>query len=405
MAMDRWRSLVRRVARVGVRPGDEADVVQRKQTLTIGALTMTLLAVVWIATYLVLARPLSAAIPFLYQVVSTVGLLAFARTGEFAPFRATQLTLMLSLPFLLQWTLGGFENSSAVSLWGLIAAFAAVYLHETRGAVLWFAGFIALVIVSGLLDPTLASTSTPIPQPVRVTFFVLNLSAVSFTAYLLLQHFVRQREAARAASESLLLNILPRPIAERLKLGEQVIADAYPDVTVLFADLVDFTPFVAHTRPERLVQVLDRVFSAFDDLSDRHGVEKVKTIGDAYMVVGGAPTPMPGHCRAVAELALDMIAEGERCVAEGFDVRLRIGIDSGPVIAGVIGRRKFIYDLWGDTVNTASRMESHGTPGRIQVTPAVEEKLRGVFRFERREPIEVKGKGRMTTFFLLGPRG
>lgn len=175
-------------------------------------------------------------------------------------------------------------------------------------------------------------------------------------------------------------------------------------VTVLFADLVGFTPFVAGTTPDRLVLVLDRVFSAFDELAERHGVEKIKTIGDAYMVVAGAPTHRPGHTEVVADLALDMIAEGERCVAEGLDVRLRIGIDRGPVVAGVIGRRKFIYDLWGDTVNTASRMESHGLPGRIHVTPDVEERLRDAFRFERREPIEVKGKGRMATFFLLGRR-
>jgi class 3 adenylate cyclase len=398
------RRLVRRLARVGVRPGDEPDLVVRKETLTIAASTITLLAGVWVATYLLLGRPLAAVIPLFYQVVSVAGLVAFARTGAMAPFRSAQLSLMLVLPFVLQWTLGGFANSSAVSLWASVAAFAAVYLHDTRGAVPWFVGFIALVVVSGILDPVLAAAAVPIPEPVRVAFFVLNVGAVSFVAYLLLQHFVREREAARAASERLLLNVLPRPIADRLKLGERVIADAYPDVTVLFADLVGFTPFVAGTTPDRLVQVLDRVFSAFDELAERHGVEKIKTIGDAYMVVGGAPIRRPGHSEAVADLALDMIAEGERCVAEGLDVRLRIGIDRGPVIAGVIGRRKFIYDLWGDTVNTASRMESHGLPGRIHVTPDVEEGLRDTFRFERREPMEVKGKGRMATFFLVGRR-
>jgi adenylate cyclase len=219
--------------------------------------------------------------------------------------------------------------------------------------------------------------------------------------------FVRQRDAAlgaldleHARSEELLLNVLPAAIAERLKREPGVIAQAHPSVTVLFADVAGFTPFVERTSPEAVIDLLDRVFSAFDELADRYDLEKIKTIGDAYMVVGGAPKPRPDHTDAVASMALDML-DAIRDMAIP-DLAVRIGIDTGPVIAGVIGRRKFSYDLWGDTVNTASRMESTGIAGRIQVTPAVEAQLRDRFRFEPRGPIDIKGKGELATFFLIG---
>jgi len=206
-----------------------------------------------------------------------------------------------------------------------------------------------------------------------------------------------------ASSEALLLNVLPRSIAERLKRGVGTIAESHADVTVLFADVVDFTPFTQRTAPERVVGVLDEIFSAFDRLADQHGLEKIKTIGDAYMVASGLPEPRVDHAAAAADMALDMQAEVTRlCSTLELDLTIRIGMDSGPVIAGVIGRRKFIYDLWGDTVNTASRMESHGLPGRIQVTEATFRRLGDGFRFEDRGEVAVKGKGPMRAYLLLG---
>ncbi len=212
-------------------------------------------------------------------------------------------------------------------------------------------------------------------------------------------------EAEQEKSERLLLNVLPGPIAARLKASPGVIADGFEEVTVLFADIVRFTPLADELPPEEVVALLDRVFSSFDVLTQRYGLEKIKTIGDAYMVAGGLPTPRADHAEAVAEMALDMQEEVRRPSAETSQrLALRIGMDSGPVVAGVIGRSKFIYDLWGDTVNTASRMESHGIPGSIQVTERVHARLASTFRFEARGSIEVKGKGSMRTFFLLGRR-
>jgi class 3 adenylate cyclase len=213
-------------------------------------------------------------------------------------------------------------------------------------------------------------------------------------------------EKARTAQEQsdrLLLNILPEAIAERLKHDEHTIADSFEEATVLFADIVSFTQLSANIPADELVKRLNEIFSTFDRLAQRHGLEKIKTIGDAYMVVGGLPTPRPDHAEAIAQMALDMQQEISRFKRDdGEPFLIRIGINSGPVVAGVIGLNKFIYDLWGDTVNTASRMESQGLPGRIQVTAATYERLCEKFVFEERGVLQVKGKGEMVTYFLKG---
>lgn len=210
---------------------------------------------------------------------------------------------------------------------------------------------------------------------------------------------------ARKKAELLLLNILPQAVAERLKRGQRTIAESFEEVTVLFADLVEFTKFSTQTSPTELVEILNVIFSKFDRLADQHGVEKIKTIGDAYMVVAGLPTPRPDHAQAIAQMALDMQkAIAQLNIETGSAFKIRIGINSGPVVAGVIGIKKFSYDLWGDTVNTASRMESHGIAGYIQVTTATYERLKDQYQFEKRGSIPVKGKGEMTTYLLTEPK-
>jgi class 3 adenylate cyclase len=229
---------------------------------------------------------------------------------------------------------------------------------------------------------------------------------VLFGAVLLLGEAVRNRrdlDLEREKSERLLLNVLPTSIASRLKQTEAVIADGFPDVTVMFADIVDFTRRSERIAPEQVVESLNDLFSVFDQLARERGLEKIKTIGDAYMVVGGLPDPRPDHVEAVAEMALAMRAEVAGHVDPGGQpLAVRIGIDTGPVVAGVIGTSRFSYDLWGDTVNTASRMESHGIPGCIQVTARTYQRLRDHYRFERRGPVPVKGKGDIVTYLLEG---
>ena len=207
----------------------------------------------------------------------------------------------------------------------------------------------------------------------------------------------------REKSEKLLLNILPEAIAEQLKQNSQAIAYRFDAVTILFADIVNFTGLSAAIDPTELVSLLNQIFSEFDQLAEKYGLEKIKTIGDAYMVVGGVPNPMTHHAAAIADMALDMQAAiGQYQRSDGSSFQLRIGIDTGPVVAGVIGMKKFSYDLWGDAVNLASRMESHGEPGRIQVTEAIYQCLGDRYRFLPRGTVSIKGLPNMSTYWLEG---
>jgi adenylate cyclase len=416
------KDLVRRVttslATVGARPSDSADERVRKAALILVALLIIPLATVWVVTYALLGLWWAAAIPFAYQVLSLIGLLVFFRSKNYRFFRTSQLLMMLVLPFALQLSLGGFRDSSAVSVWAFVAPMGALVFMGPRDAWRWFVGWGLLLVAAALLESSV-SGRTSIPRGLVVFFFFANITGLSLVTFLLLRYFVRARERAmaalgrehrllqmeRAKAERLLLNVLPEPIAARLKEREEVIADAFPEVSVLFADIVGFTPYAQRTDPNLTVQLLNGLFSDFDALADAHGLEKIKTIGDAYMVAGGLPDRRPDHAEAVARMALDMIeVTGRRSLADGQPMQLRIGIDSGPVVAGVIGRRRFIYDLWGDTVNTASRMESHGVPGSIQVTQRVRDLLADRFEFKERGRIEVKGKGEMDTYLLVGRR-
>lgn len=217
--------------------------------------------------------------------------------------------------------------------------------------------------------------------------------------------FIKKLQIEQQKSEKLLLNILPKPIADRLKKGARTIADSFPEATVLFCDLVGFTELCAGISATELVEQLNEIFLAFDLLTESHGLEKIKTIGDAYMLVGGLPTPRPDHVETVANMALDMleaITDLNRKTKATF--RIRIGIHTGPVVAGVIGKNKFNYDLWGDAVNVASRMESHGAPDRIQVSEITYQRIKDKFIFEERGLIEIKGKGKMVTYWLTGKK-
>jgi adenylate cyclase len=276
----------------------------------------------------------------------------------------------------------------------LATAWAAGHPRWSLAVAAWFGG--APLLFRTLIDP----------EPLRPVLDDTVPDLVLLAAVLVLGEAIRNRrelEREREKSERLLLNVLPGSIAARLKQTEGVIADGFPDVTVLFADIVDFTSRSERIPPEQVVEALNDLFSAFDQLALQRGLEKIKTIGDAYMVVGGLPDPRPDHAEAVAEMALAMREEVVgRSDPSGQPLAVRIGIDTGPVVAGVIGTSRFSYDLWGDTVNTASRMESRGVPGCIQVTARTWERLRDRYRFERRGPIQVKGKGEVVTYFLEG---
>jgi class 3 adenylate cyclase len=327
-----------------------------------------------------------------YTLALAIGVLALFR-------RRRPLTVLLaSAAALYLYNLTDYPGlfSSVPLSVALVTAWAAGRRGWALAVVAWFG-----------LTPLLFVTLTDVPGSFAAQIISGAVSDLALlVALLLLGEAIRGRrllQAEQERSEALLLNVLPAPIAARLKQGEAVIADRFPEVTVLFADLVDFTASSDRSSPERVVQVLAGLFTAFDRLAARFGLEKIKTIGDAYMVVGGLPEPRRDHARAVAEMALALREEaGRHRDPAGRPLALRIGIDSGPVVAGVIGTAKFSYDLWGDTVNMASRMESTGVPGCIQVTERAWRRLRAGYRFERRGPVQVKGKGEVVTWFLVG---
>ena len=375
--VSRWRQRVARIAQVGASDADTPDERIYKEAVNLSALLISVLSCAWVATYAALGLWVSAAIPLVYQLLTLGGFLFLARRGRNAAFRRTQLCFMLVLPFLLQWSLGGFAASSAVGLWAVTAPFGALTFSGARAATPWFLGFLGLLGVSAAIDSSL--TPADIPSWLVTLLFFLNVGAVSLTAFLLLQYFVRGLAAERERSERLLLNVLPASIVERLKREGGIIADRFPEISVLFADLAGFTPTAERLPPEEVVSLLDGIFSEFNELVLEHGLEKIKTIGDGYMVAGGTPVFVKDHAERIADLALAM-QHAVSASSSGSALGLRIGIDTGPVVAGVIGRGRFGYDLWGDTVNTASRMESHALPGTIQVTERTRDLLADRFQ-------------------------
>jgi guanylate cyclase len=348
---------------------------------------------------------------FIYFAVSLGSLVVFARTGRFRLLLVTQCLDILLAPTAGQMFVGGFLPSGGVALWGILAPLGALVFLEVRRAIRWFVAFVLVFLLTGVAGE-LFFPDADFPTWFPSTMLALNIVGAGAIAFTLLASFAKQRNAALAAlrveqerSELLLVNILPGPIAQRLKAASQTIADHFDAASILFADVVDFTPFAQRLAPAEVVGILDQLFSHFDELVERHGLEKIKTIGDAYMAAAGVPDPSPDHARMAARLALDMReAIATTAVGEGSGLELRIGINSGPVVAGVIGSKRFLYDLWGDAVNTASRMESQSTPGEIQITRATYELLKDEFVCRSRGTIEVKGKGHMETWYLEGPR-
>ena len=395
--------------RIGADPQDDDELRQKKVLLVTFAIAILPVSVVWGTLYLAFGS-LVGIVPFIYFTVSVVSLAVFARTRRFQPLLITQLLDIMLTTTAGQMLTGGFLPSGGVALWGILAPLGALVFLEVRQAVRWYVAFVVVFVFTGLAGE-LFFPEADIPSWFTSTMLALNVIGAASIAFALLASFANERNLALSAlrveqekSETLLLNILPTSIAERLKVGTQTIADHFDAASILFADVVDFTPLAQRLAPAEVVGILDQLFSRFDALVERHGLEKIKTIGDCYMAAAGVPDPGPDHARKAALLALDMREEISTAAGPGgMGVELRIGINSGPVVAGVIGTKRLVYDLWGDAVNTASRMESQSTPGEIQITRTTYELLKSEFVCRRRGTIEVKGKGEMETWYLEGP--
>ena len=392
------------IARIGSDPNDDDDIRLQKSLLVVCAIPFIIAGAAWGIMYILFNEPLAGAIPLSYSIISLFSVIHFGRTRQYQFFRFSQLALILLLPFFLMVALGGFINGSAVVLWSLICPLGAMLFDEPRHASRWFLAFVSLVALSGFLQPYARFSNNLSPQLI-IFFFAMNLIAVGSLVFMMLYYFVSQKNMFQQKSETLLLNILPKEIAAILKNESRTIADHYNDASVLFADMVGFTPLSAQLPPVEMVELLNEAFSFFDSLLDKYDVEKIRTIGDSYMAVSGVPRRRTDHAQVLVRMALEMrdyIAT--HTFRNGQRVNFRIGINSGSMIAGVIGRRKFVYDVWGDAVNIASRMESHGLGGAVQITQTTYELIKDEFVCEPRGTVSVKGKGEMEVWLVVSAK-
>jgi len=405
----------------GIMPGDSAELRLQKSLLIFATGLISFASMLWLFIYWQIGPQFSSTIPFVFQFLLVGNLAIYLKTLNFDAFRLIQLSVFLFLPFVAQWSMGNFITASGISLWGLLAPVGAVLFIGPRESAAWFFAYLFLTALSGSFDYYLAdavvSNQNKVPTQTSVFFFALNFAAVSTIVYLLLRYSAKEKQLAQIKleeahrmlqveqdrSERLLLNILPGAIAERLKNSNQTIADGFADVTVMFADIVNFTKVAEGLTPQQVFTMLNRIFSSFDELAEKYGMEKIKTIGDAYMVAGGLDNGRSDYSDAIVDMALEM----RDLLHRDFNVNqmhleIRIGVGTGPIVAGVVGKKKFIYDLWGDTVNIASRITSEGVPGMVQVDETTYRRLHERFDFHEPQDIYLKGKGNMTVYRLIG---
>lgn len=382
-------------------------------------------SILWLALYWAMGIKFSSTVPLSYLTISAVSLAYYVYTLNFVVFRTLQVSLFLFMPFIMQWSIGSYVSSSGVALWALLAPVGVMIFQGAKQSLPWYAAYIVLTAVSGFFDFWLTSgQESGVTMQSIAVFFTLNFAAMSTIMYLLISYFVRQRDKLQDAvheqnallrieqdkSEALLLNILPAPIAKRLKESQDIIADGFADVTVMFADIIDFTRLSEELPPKAMVELLNTIFSKFDSMAEFHRLEKIKTIGDAYLVAGGLlehdgvdfAVDARDYTSSSLKLALEMRQYMETLSKErDMNLAIHIGLCSGPVVAGVIGTRKFIYDLWGDTVNTASRITDEARSGIILVDATTYRRSRHQFEFEGPINVVGKGKGNIEVYKLI----
>ena len=419
--MNNQRGFIEGFRNAGILPSDSEEVRLQKSLLIFATGLISLASMLWLFIYWQLGPQISSTIPFLFQILLVGNLVVYMKTLNFDAFRLIQLSLFLFVPFVAQWSMGNFITASGISLWALLAPIGAVLFIGAHEALAWFFAYLFFTALSGFFDYYLADSLTPaqikIPIQTSVFFFALNFAAISTIVFLLLRYSATEKQKAQARleeahkllqieqdrSERLLLNILPGPIAERLKSSNQTIADGFADVSVMFVDIVSFTKLAEGLNPQQVFSMLNRIFSSFDELAEKYGLEKIKTIGDAYMVAGGLSNQRSDYSDALVDMALEMrdLLRSDFQVNQ-MHLEVRIGIGTGPVVAGVVGKKKFIYDLWGDTVNIASRITSEGVPGMVQVDETTYRRLRERFDFLEPQTLYLKGKGNMVVYRAIG---
>lgn len=383
----------------GAFPGESSTQRGRRRIVVGYAWIGSVMTIGPIVMDLVAGMPLVAFFNSLIVVVAIPGLfLIRAKPHLFSAITNVVLAIVFCIQLAVTALLGGLWPSGLTVLFGLVIVLAAAISLSRRATAWWFTAFLASLVYAALI-PNWMDASYVVDDPTADA--VLNITVTASLTLAVVLYFARQRDLFQKQSDNLLHNILPAEIADRLKTDTAMIADHFAETSVVFADVVDFTPMSADMSPAELVGLLNSLFSVFDSFVAELGVEKIKTAGDEYMVAAGVPKPRADHAQAAADLALRMRDHVAVNRIAGQRIKMRIGIHSGPLVGGVIGTGKFSYDLWGDTVNTASRMESEGVAGAIQVSPATYELIRNEYVLTPRGTVTVKGKGDMETFILV----
>ena len=365
-----------------------------------------LAAIVWTAMYyIVFGWGLTTLLPLSFAILVGFSLFISHITKNHKYAIYTQIICILYIPTFIQWSIGGVFDSGFVLAWAFLGPICALMFFPVRKSIPWFLLFLLNVVITVILNDFFVSRGQVVSEDTRLVFFIMNLSISSIVIYIFASYYVAAAVRERDNANKLLLNILPKEIASILKKNEGTIADRHESASVLFADIAGSTPLFSNLDPGEVVNWLNEIFSMFDNLVDKYGLEKIKTIGDNYMVASGVPTPRPDHAQALAHFALDMLACLKDIPARNKkQIEFRVGINSGPLVAGVIGKRKFQYDLWGDTVNVASRMESHGEVGKVHISKASFKLLKDDFDCLPRGSIPIHGKGTMETWYLISQK-
>lgn len=387
-------------------PRDTEEIRLEKFAIFLVAGCCCLAGVIWTVMYYVLfGWDLTTFLPLGFVTFVGAALIASHITKNHQIAVYTQIVFIMYITAFIQWNIGDVFASGFVLAWAICGPIVALIFFSFRRSMIWFALYLLNLVITVLFNDFFASRGELVEANTRLFLFFMNLSFSSVVVFIFAGYYVTSANRERENANKLLLNVLPKQIAPILKANGQTIADYYESASVLFADIVGSTPLFSDMEPAAAVDWLNEIFSMFDELVDKYKLEKIRTIGDNYMVASGVPTTRPDHAQALVHLALDMLAGLEKLPARnGKRIDFRLGINSGPMVAGVIGKTKFHYDLWGDTVNTASRMESHGEAGQVHITAATYKLLQDEFECTPRGSLEIKGKGEMTTYFVVGRR-
>ena len=407
----RVETFLRRITRIGSDPND-SDEVRTQKAILVGAsflgITFGLLSA---PSEFARGETFAGLITLMWAILTVIYLVDFHRARNLRRFRFLLLATVLLMPFLTQLAVGGYTVASASILWSFVSPLLAILTTDAREARRWFLAFVALVLIAVLLEPivSLSVSASNADVIFNLVFAIIGVTTFVFVfaTYLLREKNIAYQllDAESAKTEELLLNVLPAEIVPLLKQGEETIAERFDSASVLFADFVGSTPLTEVLDPVAMIGLLNQIFSQFDLVAEMHDLEKIRTVGDNYMAAAGVPRLQTDHAQRVARAALAMNHYLVNLTPQNDKrIEFRFGISSGELVAGVVGKQKFHYDIWGDAVNVASRMESHGVPGKIQISKRTYDLIKDSFICERRGIVDIKGKGEMETWFLEGLR-